>query len=128
MKPAKRTAQSSALEIIRWQAGRAAPLTDKVAREEPLEIRVRGRSVAVTMRTPGHDRELAAGFLLTERIIRQRRDLVDIATCHASLEPPNTLDVFLKAGVDVDFASLTRHVFATSSCGLCGKASIEAVK
>jgi FdhD protein len=84
--------------------------------------------VAVTMRTPGHDRELAAGFLLTERIIRQRKDLVDIATCHASLEPKNTLDVFLKAGVKVDFAALTRHVFATSSCGLCGKASIEAVK
>lgn len=80
------------------------------------------------MRTPGHDRELAAGFLLTERIIRQRQDLVDIATCHASLEPENTVDVFLKAGVEVDFARLTRHVFATSSCGLCGKASIEAVQ
>ena len=119
----------SAAEVLRaklgatWKSG-----TDLLAVEEPLEIRVRGRSVAVTMRTPGHDRELVAGFLLTERIIRQRQDLVDIATCHASLEPDNTLDVFLKAGVEVDFAALTRHVFATSSCGLCGKASIEAVK
>src|SRR5204863_1445695 len=104
----------------RWKSG-----SDFLAVEEPLEIRVRGRSVAVTMRTPGHDRELAAGFLLTERIIRQRKDLVDIATCPASLEPENTLNVFLKAGVQVDFAALTRHVFASSSFGLCGKASIE---
>ena len=101
---------------------------DWLAVEEPLEIQVRGRSVAVTMRTPGHDRELAAGFLLTERIIRQCKDLVDIATCYASQEPENTLNVFLRAGVEVDFAALTRHVFASSSCGLCGKASIEAVK
>ena len=128
MKPANRSAESSATEIVRWKAGRATPFTDQVAREEPLEIRVRGRSVAVTMRTPGHDRELAAGFLLTERIVRQRKDLADIATCRASLEPENTLNVFLRAGVEVNFAALTRHVFATSSCGLCGKATIEAVK
>ncbi len=128
MKPDECSAQSSATEIVRWKSGRAASLTDQVAREEPLEIRVRGRSVAVTMRTPGHDRELAAGFLLTERIIRQRKDLVAIATCRASQEPENTLDVFLRPGVEVDFAALTRHVFASSSCGLCGKASIEAVK
>ncbi len=128
MKPDECSAQSSATEIVRWKSGRAASLTDQVAREEPLEIRVRGRSVAVTMRTPGHDRELAAGFLLTERIIRQRKDLVEIATCRASQEPDNTLNVFLRAGVEVDFAALTRHVFASSSCGLCGKASIEAVK
>ena len=103
-------------------------MRDALAVEAPLEIRVRGRSVAVTMRTPGHDRELAAGFLLTERIIRQRKDLVEIATCRASQEPDNTLNVFLRSGVEVDFAALTRHVFASSSCGLCGKASIEAVK
>jgi FdhD protein len=95
--------------------------------EEPLEIRVRGRSVVVTMRTPSHDHELAAGFLFTERVIRERRQLKDIAVCRASLEPKNTLNVFLAAGVAVDFAKLTRHVFAASSCGLCGKASIEAV-
>jgi FdhD protein len=115
--------------MFRWRAGaRVAKRTDKLAREEPLEIRVRGKSIAVTMRTPGHDHELAAGFLLTERIVRARKDLAGIATCDASLEPQNTLDVFLKAGVEVDFARLTRHVFAASSCGICGKASIEAVK
>ena len=116
-------------EVLRANLGSAwKSATDSLAVEEPLEIRVRGRSVAVTMRTPGHDRELAAGFLLTERIIHRRKDLIEIATCHASLEPDNTLDVFLAPGVEVDFASLTRHVFATSSCGLCGKASIESVK
>lgn len=117
------------VKVLRWSGeATSKPQNDTLAVEEPLEIRVRGRSVAVTMRTPGHDRELAAGFLLTERIIRERKNLVDIVTCHASLEPQNTLDVFLRSGVEVDFARLTRHVFATSSCGLCGKASIESVK
>ncbi len=117
------------MEVVRVRIGsRPHKQSDVVATEEPLEIRVRGRSVAVTMRTPGHDRELAAGFLLTERIIHQPKDLIDIATCRASLSPENTVDVFLASGVEVDFARLTRHVFATSSCGLCGKASIEAVK
>lgn len=116
-------------KIVRLREGvKPRASKDSLAVEEPLEIRVRGRSVAVTMRTPGHDRELAAGFLLTERIVRQRKDLIDIAPCRACLEPENTLDVFLAPGVEVDFAALTRHVFATSSCGLCGKASIEAVK
>jgi FdhD protein len=100
---------------------------DSLAVEEPLEIRVRGRSVAVTMRTPGHDRELAAGFLLTEGIIRDRRDVAEILHCRAAAAPDNTLNVFLAPSLSVDFAQLTRHVFATSSCGLCGKASIESV-
>src|SRR6185436_19102423 len=95
--------------------------------EGPLEIRVRGRSVAVTMRTPGHDRELAAGFLLTEGLIQKRDQLIEIAPCLEGSAPENTLNVFLAPSVDVDFEQLTRHVFASSSCGLCGKASIEAV-
>jgi FdhD protein len=121
--------QTRTAKIVRLDAdGKRATRHDTLAVEEPLEIRVRGRSVAVTMRTPGHDRELAAGFLLTERIISERKQLVDIAPCRASLEPQNTLDVFLRSGAEVDFARLTRHVFATSSCGLCGKASIESVQ
>jgi FdhD protein len=101
--------------------------SDALAREEPLEIRVRGRSVAVTMRTPGHDKELAAGFLLTEGIVRSRADIVEIAPCLEGDAPENTLNIFLAPAVQVDFEQLTRHVFATSSCGLCGKASIDAV-
>src|SRR6266496_663372 len=70
------------VEIMRWQLGaKAKRQADAVAREEPLEIRVRGRSVAVTMRTPGHDRELAAGFLVTEGVLRRPDDLVEIAHC-----------------------------------------------
>ncbi|MBE0543731.1 MAG: formate dehydrogenase accessory sulfurtransferase FdhD [Verrucomicrobia bacterium] len=101
--------------------------SDSLAVEEPLEIRVQGRSVAVTMRTPGHDRELAAGFLITEGIIRNRRDVIEILHCRAAAAPDNTMNVFLAPSLKVDFAQLTRHVFATSSCGLCGKASIESV-
>lgn len=129
MKSNARSAASRTTDIVRLRlGGKPQKQLDVVAAEEPLEIRVRGRSVAVTMRTPGHDRELTAGFLLTERIISHPKDLINIATCRASLSPENTVDVFLASGIEVDFARLTRHVFATSSCGLCGKASIEAVK
>ena len=103
--------------------------TDWLAREEPLEIRVRGRSIAVTMRTPGHDQELAAGFLFTEGLLHERTDLIEMAYCQQgeAAQHPNTLNVFLAPSVEVNFERLTRHVFASSSCGLCGKASIESV-
>ena len=116
------------MQLVRVQIGaKSKRATDARAIEEPLEIRVRGRSVAVTMRTPGHDDELAAGFLLSEGIIHERKDLVEIAPCLQGDQPQNTVNVFLSPTVRVDFSQLTRHVFATSSCGLCGKASIEAV-
>ena len=102
---------------------------DTLVREEPLEIRIRGRGIAITMRTPGADAELAAGFLLTEGLIHSRADLVEIAHCgrgEAALLG-NTLNIFLAPHVSVGFERLTRHVFASSSCGLCGKASIESV-
>ena len=101
---------------------------DSVAREEPLEIRVRGQSVAVTMRTPGHDEELAAGFLLSEGLLRTRADVVEIAPCAQAEARGNTLNVFLAPTVEFDPARLTRHVFASSSCGLCGKATLEAIQ
>jgi FdhD protein len=114
--------------LSRWNGKTALkPRADSLAVEEPLEIRVAGRSFAVTMRTPGHDRELAAGFLLAEGLVRERRDVVEILHCRAAAAPDNTLNVFLSPSVKLDFARLTRHVFATSSCGLCGKASIESV-
>src|SRR5205814_3184304 len=113
--------------VRRCDEGQVRRERDELAREEPLEIRVRGRSVAVTMRTPGHDHELAAGFLLTEGIIHRRPDVVEIASCLNGATPENTINVFLAPAVEIDFQQLTRHVFASSSCGLCGKASIEAV-
>lgn len=105
---------------------------DLLAVEEPLEIRVGGRSIAVVMRTPGHDRELAAGFLVTEGLLRHRDDLLDIVRC--TVEGPeggstdNVLDVLLAPDAAVDLSRLTRHVFTSSSCGICSKASIEAVR
>jgi len=113
--------------ITRIQPGqKPARQTDEVATEEPLEIRVDTRPISVTMRTPGHDEELAAGFLLTEGLITDRTDVSRIAP-HSRNDLGNVLDVFLAAGRAVDFAQLTRHVFASSSCGLCGKATIQAV-
>ena len=100
---------------------------DELAHEEPLEIRVRGRAVSVTMRTPGHDEELAVGFLLTEGIVRRREDVLKVEHCGRN-EEGNLVNVLLAPEVPVDFGRLTRHVFASSSCGLCGKASIDAVR
>jgi FdhD protein len=99
---------------------------DELAIEEPLEIRVRGRGVTITMRTVGHDAELAAGFLLTEGIIKSGQDILRTEICGRN-EWGNVLNVLLAPLVHVDFDRLTRHVFASSSCGLCGKATIESV-
>jgi FdhD protein len=94
-----------------------------------LEIRVEGRPLAVVMRTPGHDRELAAGFLLTEGVIKSAKDLFDITACIApgATGPGNAVDVALTHPGSFDFEKLTRHVFTSSSCGICSKASIDAV-
>ena len=111
---------------------------DVVATEEPLEIRLSyaqpdGRraqkSISITMRTPGSDEELAAGFLLTEGIIAGPAELDAIGPCG----PPaangliNVVRVDLAPGVEVDLARLERHFYTSSSCGVCGKASLEAV-
>jgi FdhD protein len=113
--------------ILRWEAGTCSEAADEVAEEQPLEIRVGGRPVNVTMRTPGHDVELAAGFLLSEGVIRCASDVLRIQHC-GSTRDCNVLNVLLASGVDLDIQRLTRHVFASSSCGLCGKASIEAIR
>lgn len=106
--------------------GAARPDRDDLAAEEPLEVRVRGRSISVTMRTPGHDDELAAGFLYTESVVRRPGDVLRIEPC-AGNDADNVVNVTLAPEVAVDFSRLTRHVFASSSCGLCGKASIASV-
>lgn len=114
-------------QVWHWDSGgppRRRP--EELAVEEPLEIQVDTRPVSVTMRTPGHDAELAVGFLLSEGLIKTQADLRQIKP-HPRNRNGNTLNVFLAPDVTVDFARLTRHVFASSSCGLCGKASIAAV-
>ncbi|MBA2320044.1 MAG: formate dehydrogenase accessory sulfurtransferase FdhD [Deltaproteobacteria bacterium] len=109
----------------RWPDG--ASELDCVAVEEPLEIRVEGVPLAVVLRSPGHDLDLAAGFLFTEGVIDGPDDLVAIA--HLSGDPArNTVDVRLAGGVTAHrdaLARATRELYATSSCGVCGKASID---
>jgi FdhD protein len=98
-------------------------INDQVAVEEPLEIRLDGHPAAVVMRTPGHDEELATGFLITEGIISSTGDL-------RKIEPrpdENRVLLFLHDHVTVDLAKLTRHFFTGSSCGLCGKATLDAI-
>lgn len=115
------------VRLMRWSPGTAPRrCADELALEEPLEIRVDTRPIAVTMRTPGHDDELAAGFLVAEGVITRRAHVAGIRP-YPRNEGGHVLDVFL-GDVSVDFARLTRHVFASSSCGLCGKATIEAVR
>lgn len=100
---------------------------DRVAVEEPLELRVDTRPVAVIMRTPGHDEELAAGFLVSEGLLSRREDLQALRHDPRNRDA-NVLEVFLAPSVVLDLARLTRHVFASSSCGLCGKSSIASVR
>jgi len=104
---------------------------DHIAREDPLEIRVEGKSIAVVMRTPGHDRELAAGFLLSEGVISSPGEIFEISECPGNAQNPheagNLVEVMLMKGNSFDATALTRHVFSSSSCGICGKATIESV-
>jgi FdhD protein len=122
---------------VRCEPGVWKVRSDQVAVEEPLEIRVEflaGRtrenpSVSVTMRTPGHDFELAAGFLFSEGILVSPDQVREISYCRS--EGPqeyNVLSVRLRDGVSFDPALLTRNFYTSSSCGVCGKASIEAVQ
>lgn len=114
-------------QIFRWQAGKKpVRCDDEFAIEEPLEIRVDNQPVSVTMRTPGHDAELAAGFLVTEGLIKNRGDVLKVEP-YPRNKDKNVINVFLSPDVAVDFKQLTRHVFASSSCGLCGKATIASV-
>lgn len=105
---------------------------DVLAVEEPLEIRVGGRSLAVTMRTPGHDFDLAAGFLVSEGVISRGEQFSTARYCAGATEEGlntyNVLDVTLAPGVAPPDPSLERSFYTTSSCGLCGKASIDAVR
>ena len=106
---------------------------DQVAVEAPLTLRVEGRAIAVVMRTPGHDRELAAGFLLTENVIRGASDVFEISFCPSLMasssegetcELGDSVDVLLANKSSFDPDKLTRHVFTSSSCGICSKTSL----
>jgi FdhD protein len=115
-------------QVTEWEDGRVRLLQDSLAAEEPLEIRIGGVPFTVTMRTPGHDLELAAGFLLTEGIILSVDQIAGLRV----LTPENGLrsnvvEVELK-DAEFDSDALRRNFFAASSCGICGKASIHAIR
>lgn len=105
---------------------------EALAAEEPLELRVDGKALAVTMRTPGHDVELAHGFLLTEGVIGAAEDISTARYCDSvddnGRNTYNVLDLALAPGVEPPDTSLERNFYTTSSCGVCGKAALDAVK
>ncbi len=118
---------SRSVVVARYEREQLQQRADHIAAEEPLEIRVEDHSVAVVMRTPGHDRELAAGFLVTENIIHSAADIFDITMCGSS-EEDNVVNVTLRNPGSFDAAKLTRNVLSSSSCGICSKATIDAVR
>lgn len=126
-----RTPQSVALtQVLEWHDGAVRRKEDYLAAEEPLEIRIGEHPLSVTMRTPGHDLELAAGFLFTEGIVERRVQILDLAE-NAGDSPANRANIVrarLAPEAMPDFAKMQRHFFAASSCGICGKASIDAVR
>lgn len=109
---------------VRRGSGESAPVEDRVAVEEPLEIRIGERSVVVTMRTPGHDDELAVGSLITDGVLNSVEDVVSAK--HAK-SAGNVLVVELKPGSAFDLAPARRSSFVSSSCGVCGKSSIDQI-
>jgi FdhD protein len=115
-------------QVSEWEDGRVRSLQDSLAAEKPLEIRIGGVPLTVTMRTPGHDLELSAGFLLTEGIIESPDQIASLrAEAPESGLASNVVEVELK-DTDFDSADLQRNFFAASSCGICGKASINAIR
>src|SRR5438105_1947719 len=109
--------------VVRWQGEACEERTDTLAPEEPLEIRLAGRPLTVTMRTPGHDEELAAGLLHAQELVHRVADLGEMTRDPAQ---PNLLDVRLSEAVD-SAERWRRYTYASSSCGICGVESLEAL-
>ncbi|MCX4768559.1 formate dehydrogenase accessory sulfurtransferase FdhD [Streptomyces sp. NBC_01260] len=117
---------------IRIRDGVVSTRPDTLVAEEPLEIRLNGKPLAITMRTPGDDFALAAGFLVSEGVLGEGHEVQSIAYCAGAtsdgVNTYNVVDVRLAPGVVVPDITLERNVYTTSSCGLCGKASLDAVR
>lgn len=118
--------------VLKISSGKRVRRPDTLAAEEPLELRVNGAPLTVTMRTPGHDIELAHGFLLTEGVIGNLEDVRNARYCAGAevdgVNTYNVLDLQLSPDVAPPDASVTRNFYTTSSCGVCGKAALDAVK
>lgn len=126
--------QARGFDVVRIRDGQRVADVDQAAAEEPLEIRLHGRPFAVIMRTPGADRELAAGFLLAERVIRTADDLGAIAHCTDATapgdHPENIINVTLAGDAErlERILGARRSIMTSSSCGLCGRQTIESLK
>jgi FdhD protein len=122
----------SLTRVSEWSDGHLNTKDDYLAAEEPLEIRVGQNPLSVTMRTPGHDQELAAGFLLTEGFIQTREQILSLEnvepTTEDNIKRGNVIEATLSSDATPDFEKMRRHFFASSSCGICGKASIDAIR
>ncbi|MEV7611715.1 formate dehydrogenase accessory sulfurtransferase FdhD [Streptomyces sp. NPDC089799] len=118
--------------VVRVRSGAVGVRPDTLVAEEPLEIRLNGRPLAITMRTPGDDFALAVGFLVSEGVLGATSDVAAVTYCEGAGEDGsntyNVVNVRLADGVPVPDISLERNVYTTSSCGLCGKASLDAVR
>lgn len=123
-------------QVTEWTDGQLERKQDYLAAEEPLEIRVGEHPLTVTMRTPGHDLELAAGFLFTEGLVSKREEILNLAVpseeagrdSSNEVNRGNVIRVELAASAAFDAEKMRRHFFAASSCGICGKASIDAIR
>ncbi|MFI7007745.1 formate dehydrogenase accessory sulfurtransferase FdhD [Streptomyces sp. NPDC050145] len=119
-------------KVIRIRDGQVSSRPDTLVAEEPLEIRLNGKPLAITMRTPGDDFALAAGFLVSEGVLGAAADLQNIVYCAGATQDGsntyNVVDVRTAPGVVLPDITLERNVYTTSSCGLCGKASLDAVR
>ncbi|MGW2596971.1 formate dehydrogenase accessory sulfurtransferase FdhD [Streptomyces klenkii] len=118
--------------VIRIRDGVVGARPDTLVTEEPMEIRLNGKPLAITMRTPGDDFALAAGFLVSEGVLAGADEIANIVYCAGATDDGgntyNVVDVRLAPGVPVPDITLERNVYTTSSCGLCGKASLDAVR
>lgn len=118
--------------VVRIRGGAVVMRPDTLVAEEPLEIRLNGKPLAITMRTPGDDFALAVGFLASEGVIAHASDVRAVTYCEGAAEDGsntyNVVNVQLAPGVPVPDITLERNVYTTSSCGLCGKASLDAVR
>jgi FdhD protein len=118
--------------VLRIRDGAAGHRADTLVAEEPLEIRLNGKPLAITMRTPGDDFALATGFLVSEGVLAAAEEVRNVVYCAGAtadgLNTYNVVDVTLAPGVPVPDITLERNVYTTSSCGLCGKASLDAVR
>ncbi|MEV0691107.1 formate dehydrogenase accessory sulfurtransferase FdhD [Streptomyces sp. NPDC050388] len=119
-------------KVVRIRDGVVSTRPDTLVTEEPLEIRLNGKPLAITMRTPGDDFALAVGFLVSEGVLAAGSDLRNVVYCAgATVDGSNTynvVDVQTAPGVAIPDITLERNVYTTSSCGLCGKASLDAVR